>query len=68
MPEHKFREGQAVEDLASRWLDRVGGDRYTIVRLLPDEGNHPQYRIKSIADGRERMVWESEIIASSRPG
>jgi hypothetical protein len=61
MPEHKFRVGQAVEYFASRRFDRLAGGRYTVVRLLPLEGNVPQYRIKSTLDGRERMVHESEI-------
>jgi hypothetical protein len=61
MSEHKFRIGQAVEYFASRRFDRLAGGRYTIVRLLPIDGNTPQYRIKSALDGRERMVRESEI-------
>jgi hypothetical protein len=65
--EHKFREGQAVEYFANRRFDRLAGGSYTIVRLLPLEGNTPQYRIKRIVDGRERMVQEGEI-ASHRPG
>lgn len=61
MSEHKFRIGQAVEYFASRRFDRLAGGRYTIVRLLPIDGDTPQYRIKSALDGRERMVRESEI-------
>jgi hypothetical protein len=61
MSEHKFRVGQAVEYFASRRFDRLAGGRYTIVRLLPIDGNTPQYRIKSTLDGRERMVHENEI-------
>jgi hypothetical protein len=61
MPEHKFLVGQAVEYFASRRFDRLAGGCYTVVRLLPIEGNAPQYRIKSASDGRERMVNESEI-------
>jgi len=61
MSEHKFNVGQAVEYFASRRFDRLAGGRYTIVRLLPIEGDTPQYRIKSTLDGRERMVRESEI-------
>jgi hypothetical protein len=61
MSEHKFRVGQAVEYFASRRFDRLAGGSYTVVRLLPLDGNAPQYRIKSALDGRERMVHESEI-------
>jgi hypothetical protein len=63
MPEHKFRIGQAVEYFGSRRFDRLAGGRYTVVRLLPIDGDTPQYRIKSLLDGRERMVHESEIAA-----
>jgi hypothetical protein len=61
MSEHKFCVGQAVEYFASKRFDRLAGGNYTVVRLLPGEGNGPQYRIKSASDGRERMVQESEI-------
>ena len=61
MSEHKFSVGQAVEYFASRRFDRLAGGSYTVVRLLPVEGDTPQYRIKSALDGRERMVRESEI-------
>jgi hypothetical protein len=61
MSEHKFSVGEAVEYFASRRFDRLAGGRYTVVRLLPIEGNTPHYRIKSAVDGRERMVHESEI-------
>jgi hypothetical protein len=37
------------------------GGQYTIVRLLPMDGNAPQYRIKHKADGHERMVREEEL-------
>jgi hypothetical protein len=61
MSEHKFHVGQAVDYFASKRFDRLAGGRYTVVRLLPPEGNTPQYRIKSTLDGRERMVQENEI-------
>ena len=61
MSDHKFSVGQAVDYFASKRFDRLAGGRYTVVRLLPLEGNTPQYRIKSALDGRERMVHESEI-------
>ena len=61
MSDHKFSVGEAVDYFASKRFDRLAGGRYTVVRLLPIEGNTPQYRIKSALDGRERMVRESEI-------
>ncbi len=61
MVEHKFSVGQAVQFSPDR---RDGGSargRYTIVRLLPEEGNTPQYRIKNSTDGHERVVLESQL-------
>jgi hypothetical protein len=61
MPEHKFRIGQAVEFSPDPGVDRVSRGRYTIVRLLPLEGNMPQYRLKNTADGHERMARETQL-------
>lgn len=60
MLEHKFRVGQAVSFSPGRG-ERNAKGRYTIVRLLPLEGNNPQYRIKNNTDGQERMVQEAEL-------
>ena len=43
-------------------LRRASSDTFEIVRLLPPEGGNPQYRIKSLRDGHERVVTESEIV------
>ena len=61
MSQHKFRVGQAVEFSPDPGVDRLSRGRYTIVRLLPLEGNTPQYRIKNTTDGHERMVRESQL-------
>ena len=61
MSEHKFRVGQAVEFFPDPGTDRSSRGRYTIVRLLPLEGNTPQYRIKSALDGQERLVRENQL-------
>jgi len=61
MAEHKFRVGQSVQFFPDPGVDRLSKGRYTIVRLLPLEGNTPQYRIKSTADGHERLVRESQL-------
>ena len=61
MFEHRFRVGQAVEFFPDPGVDRLSKGRYTIVRLLPLEGNNPQYRIKSSADGHERLVRENQL-------
>jgi hypothetical protein len=60
-PDHKFEVGQAVEFFPNRAVDHKAKGRYTIVRLLPMDGNTPQYRVKRKADGHERMVREHEL-------
>jgi hypothetical protein len=61
MFDHKFRVGQAVNFSPARGVDHRSKGRYTIIRLLPVEGNTPQYRIKNSVDGHERMVQENEL-------
>jgi len=63
MFEHKFRVGQEVNFSSDRGVDRGSKGYFTIVRLLPIEGNIPQYRIRNNGDGQERMVRENEIDA-----
>jgi hypothetical protein len=56
---HRFRIGQIVMLTAT---GREFPTVYTIVRLLPELPNgEPQYRIKSVTDGTERVVREVEI-------
>ena len=61
MAAHKFNIGQAVQFSPDRRNDGSARGRYTVVRLLPEEGNVPQYRIKSKADGHERVVLEIQL-------
>jgi hypothetical protein len=61
MFQHKFRVRQAVSFSPGRGVDRGSKGHFTIVRLLPIEGNIPQYRIRNNVDGQERMVREDEI-------
>lgn len=56
MPEHKFRVDQVVDYFPDRGIDHKAKGQYTIVRLLPMDGNTPQYRIKNKDGGHERMV------------
>jgi hypothetical protein len=58
---HKFKTGQSVVFSPSRDEDRSSRGFYKIVRLLPDDGNKPQYRIKADTDGRERVVREDQL-------
>ena len=61
MADHKFHIGQGVEFFPNRGVDHKAKGRYTVVRLLPMDGNTPQYRVKHKTDGHERMVRENEL-------
>jgi hypothetical protein len=56
---HKFRVNQTVE-LVARDV-QLATRRFAIVRPLPTEHGVLQYRIKSLTDGHERVVTESEL-------
>jgi hypothetical protein len=55
----RFRAGSAVEFVATRRHGPAGV--FEIVRELPLEGSEPRYRVKSIADGHERVAAEHEL-------
>ncbi|HEY0524426.1 MAG TPA: hypothetical protein VGD08_13620 [Stellaceae bacterium] len=60
MAAYRFKAGQSVTML-SRMGTGLPTGKFKIVRLLPTEGGNNQYRIKSVVDGHERVVLESEI-------
>jgi len=57
---HKYKVGQSVEFIASALHPRVLGP-FKILRVMPSERGVLQYRVKSVMDGHERMVLESEL-------
>jgi len=57
---HKFKLGQSVEFVASALRPKPLG-LFKIVRVMPSERGIQQYRIKSVMDGHERMVMESDL-------
>jgi hypothetical protein len=61
MTAHKFATGQDVRYSPHRHEDSSARGVYTIVRLLPEEGNTPQYRIRAKIDGRERVALENQL-------
>lgn len=67
---HKFVVGQIV-DLMHRPLRAAATGEYEIRRLMPAayDGKSEDfvYRIKSAAENHERVVSESEIVATSGP-
>lgn len=60
MDPQKFKIGQAVELLRKEQNLRQLG-RFEIVRVMPVEHGHRQYRIRSLVDGHERMALEGEL-------
>ena len=60
MATHKFAVGQAVYFSPDRPQEDTKG-LFKIVRLLPEAGNAPQYRVKSQTDGHERVVREDQL-------
>jgi hypothetical protein len=61
MPEHKFHLGEDVVLSPSPYLRGAPGGLYTVVRQLPEEAGEFSYRIKSVHEGYERAVKESQI-------
>jgi hypothetical protein len=57
---NKYKQGQSVEIVASDLrLTPLGV--FKVVRVMPRERGIQQYRIKSVMDGHERMVMESDL-------
>ena len=63
---HKYRPGESVALVMKRTYDIKPLGTFQIVRLLPNERGGNQYRIRSIADGHERVVVESELSRSAQ--
>ena len=58
---HKFAVGQAVSFSPDRGQLHTRGELFTIVSMLPETPDAPQYRIKSQTDGQERVVREDQL-------
>ncbi|MBX3447071.1 MAG: hypothetical protein KF895_00485 [Parvibaculum sp.] len=61
MQAHKFQIGETVEFTAGGSYPPAARGQYQVLRQLPSEGAGFQYRIKSLADGHERMVREGQL-------
>lgn len=61
MAVHKYAVGESVRFLPDR--RQLGSARgfFDIVRLLPEAESMLQYRVRSKADGHERVVWENQL-------
>jgi hypothetical protein len=61
MPQHKFKVGQIVR-LSTGLLGEDGLKKnYSVTRLLPAEREGPQYRLKSVEGGQERVAQEAQL-------
>ena len=62
MATHKFEIGRVVRS-QQRPDGVIPPGSYEVIRQLPsrDAERDPQYRVKSVLDGHERIVRESEI-------
>ena len=63
MATHRFVVGQAVRFSPDRGQEQelTRGALFKIVRLLPEAGSGPQYRVKNETDGQERVVQEDQL-------
>ena len=59
MSPHKFSTGQVVEARTGLWAAPAGA--YEITRRLPPSDSENRYRVKSVNDGHERVVKESDL-------
>jgi len=67
MAAHKFAVGQTVRFSPDRFDRHQVGPapgRFKVVRLLPEAASILQYRVKSQADGHERVVREDQLARS----
>lgn len=60
MTPRKFKAGQQVMIAPNRY-GSLRRETFEVVRVLPEEHGVYHYRIKSVADGHERVVLESEL-------
>jgi hypothetical protein len=58
---HKFLVGQSVQYTAGAFGRSRAGGSFTVVRLLPSDGDDYQYRIKSAGEAYERVAKESQL-------
>ena len=58
---HKYSIGQNVRYTSGPFGRFGAGGSFKIVKLLPQEGDEQQYRIKSAAEAFERVAKESQL-------
>ncbi len=58
---HKYRVGEVVYYTSPTFGRTAATGSYTVVKLLPSEGDDYQYRIKSSGEAFERVAKESQL-------
>jgi hypothetical protein len=58
---HKYQVGQTVYYTSPTFGRAAATGSYTVVKLLPSEGDDYQYRIKSSGEAFERVAKESQL-------
>jgi hypothetical protein len=58
---HIYKTGESVTLVTRKIYSRESLGVFQVVRLLPVEQGGAQYRIRSVADGHERVVVEGEL-------
>ena len=65
MAPRKFKAGQQVIVAPNRY--GIRRETFEVVRVLPEEHGVFQYRIKSSADGHERVASRLSLLIASEP-
>lgn len=58
---HKYKVGEVVYYTSPSFGRASASGNYTVVKLLPSEGDDYQYRIKSSGEAFERVAKESQL-------
>lgn len=58
---HKYQVGEVVYFTSPSFGRAAASGSYTVVKLLPTEGDDHQYRIKSSGEAFERVAKESQL-------
>jgi hypothetical protein len=61
MTPHSFAVGQKVELVPGRNDGNVPRGTFMVQRLLPNDDSDREYRVRSVTDGHERVVRESQL-------
>lgn len=61
VPAHRFQVGEAVYYTSPTFGRAAATGSYTVIKLLPSEGDDYQYRIKSSGEAFERVAKESQL-------